>query len=129
MTSGMTKGAVTIPDSKVRDRKRPKRANTKAAIVPIVVATQAVTAAIRKLSSAASSIGPLSANFPYHFSEKPPHTVTNFDSLKEKTIMDRIGTYKNAKPNTSDESENVERLPFMVVNALRRLRVSDSAEK
>jgi hypothetical protein len=25
-------------------------------------------------------------------------TVTNFDALKENTTMDRMGTYKNAKP-------------------------------
>jgi hypothetical protein len=41
--------------------------------------------------------------------EKPPHTVTSFDSLNEKITIERIGMYKKAKPNTSEVSRNKER--------------------
>jgi len=59
--------------------------------VPMMTAPVAVTAAMRRLSHAASSIWRLRSSSPYHFTEKPPHTVTSFDSLNEYTIIDRIG--------------------------------------
>src|SRR5690606_8396712 len=49
----------------------------------------------------------------YHLTEKPPHTVTSLDSLKENTIIERIGTYRNANPKTSALSKKIERLWFI----------------
>ena len=45
----------------------------------------------------------------YHLVEKPAHTVTSFEELKEKKTMERIGTYRNANPNASMVSTKKER--------------------
>ena len=56
MTSGITKGAASIPEKAVRPRKRPRRDIAKAARVPNSVAKVALTKAMRRLSRAASMI-------------------------------------------------------------------------
>jgi hypothetical protein len=79
---------------------RPKnlryRTSAKAAIVPSTIEADAVISAIfseatKPLISSASCR--ISA---YQCSEKPPHTVTIFDSLNENTISVAIGMYRNA---------------------------------
>ncbi len=83
MTSGMTSGAVVMPDSIVRPRNLPKRASASPASVPRMTAPVALVAAIFTDSQAASRIWRLSNNRPYHWVEKPPHTVTSRDLLNE----------------------------------------------
>ena len=51
----------------------------------------ALTAAMRKLSLTARMIASSWASTPYHLVEKPPQTVTSFESLKLKTTSERIG--------------------------------------
>ena len=51
---------------------------------------------------AASRISSLLNSATYHFRVGEcalSHTVTNFEALKENTTMDRMGMYRNAKPN------------------------------
>ena len=55
----------------------------------------------------------------YHFVEKPPHTVTNFDLLKLNTINNNIGIYRNAKPKVNEVILNqLKRLIFIVLAPL-----------
>src|SRR5580658_1420956 len=103
ITSGITIGAVVIPDSNVRPRKGPKRASATPVSVPRITAPVAETRAIRIDSHAAPMICPFEINSPYHLSVgewAESQTVTNRELLNEKTIIDRIGTYKKTNPNT-----------------------------
>src|SRR4249919_1543169 len=101
ITSGMTSGAVIRAPNSSLPRNWRKRVITSEAIVASTTDAQAVKKAMRMLTQAASMM-PLSRNSsPYHFTEKPAHTVTSFDSLKEYTTRLRIGAYRNTKPNTS----------------------------
>ena len=92
MTSGMTSGAVTKPEKAVRPRKRRKRARAMPAMVPRMVAKVALTKAIRRERRAASMTWSFWNSRTYHCVEKPPQTVARRDLLKEKTIIERIGT-------------------------------------
>ena len=83
MTSGMTRGAVTMPVNRVRPRKRRNRASTNPAIVPRAMATVAFRVAIRRLIHAAWRIWSFSSRAPYHWVENPAQTVTSLDLLKE----------------------------------------------
>nr|WP_177314412.1 hypothetical protein [Burkholderia ubonensis] len=67
----------------MKPRKRPKRASTKPAHVPITTDAVAVMRPIFSDSHAAVSSSSSSSSAAYHFSEKPDHTVTSFDSLNE----------------------------------------------
>ena len=109
ITSGITSGAVVIPDNSVRPLKRPKRASTRPASVPRITAPVALRLAILMLNFAALSICCSWNSSTYHLVEKPAHTVTSFEELKEKKTIDRIGTYRNANPNASMVSTKKER--------------------
>ncbi len=113
ITSGMTSGAVVMPESSVRPRNGPKRASAMPASVPSTTAAVAAMAAIFRLSSAASRICWFCSSAPYHFVENPPHTVTSRDSLNENTISEMIGTYRNAKPSTRASIRNQGRPPLI----------------
>ena len=63
----------------------------------ITAANEAVMA-IRNDNQAASKIWLLLSKRPYHWVEKPPHTVTKRDSLKEYTTNTTKGIYKKANP-------------------------------
>ena len=65
------------------DEDQPKTLWSRIKKVLIFTAPVAVTAAIRTLSHAASSICRLFSSSPYHLTEKPPHTVTSRDLLNE----------------------------------------------
>ena len=106
ITSGITSGAVVMPDSSVRPRNGPKRARIMPANVPSTTASVAETAATLRLSHAASRICWFWISAPYHFVEKPPQTVTRRDSLNENTTSEMIGTYRNAKPSTRASTRN-----------------------
>ena len=96
MTSGMTSGAVIIPENTVRPRKRPKRHSARPAIAPRTVAKVADVTAMRRLKNAASSTCSLRSNSPYHRVEKPPQTVASRESLNEYTMTRTSGMYRNA---------------------------------
>jgi hypothetical protein len=83
ITSGMTNGAETSPEKRVRPGNRRNRASAKPAMVPSRVAKVALTAAMRILSNAASIIWVLAKSLTYHSVENPPHKVTSLDLLKE----------------------------------------------
>ncbi len=87
----MTSGAETMPENRVRPRKRRKRTSATAASVPSTSAMLALMAAICRLSQAApSSCGSLN-RAPYHLVEKPDQTVTRLDSLNEKMTSETMG--------------------------------------
>src|ERR1700722_2674652 len=112
ITSGITIGAVVMPDSSVRPRKGPKRANATPVSVPRITAPVAETSAIRIDNHAAPTICPFEINSPYHLSVgewAASQTVTKRELLNEKTIIDRIGTYKKTNPNTSAVREKTPR--------------------
>src|SRR5690606_28262915 len=90
-TSGMTSGALTMATYSEKPRNLPMRARTKPAQVPMMTAAVAVSAAMRSDSHAADNSA-LSLNSDwYHLSEKPDHTVTRVDSLKEYTTRLMMG--------------------------------------
>ena len=91
MTSGMTSGAETSPENKVRPRNRENRAIAMPAMVPRMVAKVALMTAISSDSIAASRIWLFLKSLPYHCVENPPHTVASRDLLKEKKIIEMIG--------------------------------------
>jgi hypothetical protein len=83
MTSGMTSGAEIMPLNSVRPLKRPKRTSARPASVPRIIAKEAFTVAIFRLSAIASQTSSLSNRTPYHLVEKPPQTGTILDLLNE----------------------------------------------
>ncbi|CAE6907420.1 hypothetical protein R69749_08477 [Paraburkholderia domus] len=107
ITSGITSGALIMPANSVKPRKRPKRASTKPAHVPITTDAHAVSRPILSDSHAALSSSSSCSSAPYHLSEKPDHTVTSFDSLNEYTTRLMIGIYRNRNPNVSTLLESV----------------------
>src|ERR1700757_2630184 len=96
-----------MPAKNVKPRKRPKRASTKPAHVPITTDAHAVIKPIFSESHAAVSSSSSCTSAPYHFSEKPDQTVTSFDSLNENTTRLMIGIYRNRNPNVSTLLESV----------------------
>ncbi|MNT70031.1 hypothetical protein D3C72_2083850 [compost metagenome] len=83
MTSGMTSGAVIMPPNSVLPRNRPKRASARPATVPSTTEAVADIAATLSDSQAAPRSWSFCSSSAYHLVEKPPHTVTSRDSLKE----------------------------------------------
>src|SRR5579863_9419034 len=83
MISGMTSGALTIPVSSSRPRNTVKRTREIAASVPRMTAPVDTTMPIFKLSQAASRIWSLWTSSEYQLVEKPPHTLTSAEALKE----------------------------------------------
>ena len=67
------------------------------AIVPIIVAKTADTAAIITVLAKDFKISPLLNNFTYHLKVNPDHTTRLFESLNEKITSIKIGKYKNRK--------------------------------
>ncbi len=61
-------------------------------MVPRIVAKVALRRAISSDRIAALMIWAFWNSLKYHSTEKPPQTVASRDLLKEKTIIDRIGT-------------------------------------
>jgi hypothetical protein len=51
-------------------------------------------------------MAPFRSKAAYHFVEKPPHTVTRRDSLKENRTSNRIGRLRNANPTTTEARLN-----------------------
>src|SRR6478735_9060239 len=103
-TSGMTSGAVVRPCSSARPRKGPNLASTRPAIVPSTTAPLAVMAAIRMDSQAACSTGRSWNSAAYQRSVgelAASHTVTSRELLKEYTIIEKIGAYRNSSPSSS----------------------------
>src|SRR5271168_1756238 len=102
ITSGMTKGAVVMAFKVNRPRNWLKRASPKPASVPKMTDPEALMRATFTEIHAASRISSFCSSATYHLSVgewAPSHTVTSFDALKENTTIDRIGMYRNAKPN------------------------------
>ena len=83
ITSGITSGAATIPENRVRLLNRPKRDMTSPAGVPTARASVADITPIRRLFQAASIMPSLENSDTYHLNEKPVQTVTSFPSLNE----------------------------------------------
>ncbi len=83
MISGITSGAVIMPDSSSRPRSRATRCRASATMAPSAVAKVALTNAIRKLRNAAESSLSSCRRLAYQRSENPPHSVTRRESLKE----------------------------------------------
>ena len=91
MTSGMTSGADIMPLNSSRPLNWPKRTSASPASVPSSIAKVAFTAAILRLRATASQTSSLSNSTPYHLVEKPPHTGTMRDLLKEYRTSRNIG--------------------------------------
>src|SRR5690606_41383223 len=92
-----------------------------------MTAAVAVKAAMTSESRAALSRASARNSSPYHLKEKPVQDVIIDESLNEKTIRHRMGTYKKAKPAPSttarrtgsgrvmSNSSGVVQLPGLVV--------------
>ena len=83
MTSGMTRGALTMPLKSVRPVKRRYLTRAKAARVPNTTDAQAVKNAMRRLSQRPAIISRSLASAPYHFSVKPAQRFGMVESLNE----------------------------------------------
>ena len=83
MTSGMTKGAASIPVKNSLPLKFAIRVSASPASVPKIVAKVALMAATCKLNKAASIICSSSNRAVYQRVEKPPHTDISLESLNE----------------------------------------------
>src|SRR5215204_2314455 len=84
-----------------------------AASVPRIVAIVADARATLSVTHAASINGSLRKRAAYQRLEKPPHTVTKRDALKEYTTRMRIGRYRKAKPSVSAVALNQGRRRFI----------------
>ena len=84
MISGITSGAVTMPREQQPPAEPGTRCRASATRAPSAVASVALTMAMRRLSKAASEQFVVRASrLAYQRSEKPPHSVTRRESLKE----------------------------------------------
>jgi stage V sporulation protein SpoVS len=83
ITSGITKGAVTRPENKVRPRNLVNRAKAMPAIVPKIVAMVEDNSAISSDSHRALPTCAFDKSVAYHFVENPPQTVASRDPLNE----------------------------------------------
>ena len=83
MISGITSGAVTMPESRSRPRRRDTRCSASATIAPSAVAKVALRNAMRRLRSAAESSLSSCRRLAYQRSENPPQSVTRRESLNE----------------------------------------------
>ncbi len=79
----MTSGALIIPVKSVNPRKRPIRARTKPAHVPMNTDANAVASAMRSDSQNDVISSPSCASAAYQRVEKRVQTVTSWDSLNE----------------------------------------------
>ena len=93
-TSGITSGALTMPENTVRPVKRLYLTSANAAIVPITTEPQAVRKAICRLSHRPCRISRSFASAAYHLSVKPRHTLGSGESLNEYSTSATIGRYR-----------------------------------
>jgi len=91
ITSGITKGALTMPLNKVRPLKRPNLTSENAANMPKTTDPQAVKNAIFSDNHSPEIISRSFASVRYHLVVKPPHWVGSGESLNEYTINAMIG--------------------------------------
>src|SRR5690606_31051341 len=97
-----TNGALSMPMYRPKPRKRPMRAKTYPAQVPMTTAAVAVSAAINRDRRAALSNASSFMSERYHLKEKPLQVFIMAESLNENTISDRMGKYRKLKPNAND---------------------------
>ena len=83
ITSGITSGALTMPENSVRPVKRRYLTSAKAASVPSTTEPQAVKKAIFRISHRPASISRSLASAAYHLSVKPRQTLGTGESLNE----------------------------------------------
>ena len=112
-----------MPDEQRAAAEAPKRASATPARVPRMTAPVAATDA-RSASTARLHpvIWPFDNSAPYHLSVgecAASQTVTRRELLNEKTIIDRIGTYRNTSPNTSAVRENTPRAAHVCASSSR----------
>src|SRR5690606_21193129 len=98
-TPGITRGALASPTNRANPRNLPMRASTYPTQVPTATAAVAVKAAMVRDRRAASSKARSLKSSWYQRREKPVQVVIMAESLKDKTISTRIGTYKKAYPS------------------------------
>ena len=82
-TSGITSGAFTMPENRVRPLKRRYFVSAKAASVPRITAPVALHTAICRLSHRPLRISLSSASLPYHLKVKPVQRFGICESLNE----------------------------------------------
>src|ERR1700761_4771836 len=85
ITSGITSGALTMPEKKVRPKKRLYLTSENAAIVPSTTEPLADSTAILSDSHTPLISSVSSTSFAYHSSEKPPQCEGRREWLNEKT--------------------------------------------
>ena len=95
ITSGMTKGALTMPTNRVRPLNRRYFTRANAAKVPRTTELQAVMKAIFIDSHRPDSTSWSCSSAAYHFSVKPPQTEGSAELLNEYRISVTIGRNKN----------------------------------
>ncbi len=91
ITSGITSGALTMPEKNVRPVNRRYLTSENAAIVPRTTEPLADSSAILNDSHRPLMISESSASFAYHSSEKPPQCDGRREWLNEKTTSVTIG--------------------------------------
>ena len=91
MTSGITSGAFTIPENRVRPRKRGCLTRAQAAAVPISTEPQAVANAILRDRASPSSSSWSWPRAAYHLRVKPPQVLGSSEALKEYSTRAAIG--------------------------------------
>ena len=99
MTSGMTRGELTMPTKNVRPVNRLNRVSAKAASVPSTTDAHAVRNAICSDSLKPAMISASWASAAYQRSDQPPQWVTSGLALKLSKMSVTIGRYK--KRNTA----------------------------
>ena len=90
-TSGMTSGALTMPENAVRPKNRLYFTSENAASVPSTTAPQAVRKAIFRLSHRLAMISLSLARSRYHLSVKPRQALGTGESLNENTTSATMG--------------------------------------
>lgn len=101
MTSGITSGALTMPENSVRPAKRLYLTSANAARVPRITEKVAVKKAILRLSHRPPSISLSFSRPAYQRVVKPAHWLGTGESLNEYTTSATMGMYRNTKPAAS----------------------------
>ena len=105
-TSGITRGALAMPENSVRPVKRLYLTRAKAASVPSTTEPQAVKKATFRLSQRPASSSWSEASCVYQRSVKPRHTLGRGESLNEYTTSATMGRYRKTKPAASQPRPN-----------------------
>ena len=95
ITSGITSGALTMPEKSVRPKKRRYFTSANAARVPSTTEAQAVSSAIFSDSHRPADDLAVVGQRRVPLSEKPRQTLGSRESLNEKTTSATIGRYRN----------------------------------